>query len=313
MSSGQGLPVSARLNHRQLEAFRTLIQTGTVTAAAGLLSISQPAVSRLIGDLESVLGFTLFIRHKGRLTPTQEARALAREVELSFVGLEAIRQAAKDLREFRTGSLKIATMPALALSYLPHLAHRFLDSHPGVTLDLQVFPSETVAHRVATQRVDVGFAVHWRTDPAIMSEVLAAAPLMAVLPRDFPLPADGVIRPQTLEGAPFVSLDLGLQARFLIDQAFFSAKVSRRLMVETSLSHVACDLVAAGAGVSLVDPLTALSFQDKGLRVLPFSPAIRFEYHVLRPAQVPPALLTQRFVAYLKDEIVRILGTSRRD
>jgi DNA-binding transcriptional LysR family regulator len=303
--------MAARLNHRQLEAFHTLMQTGTVTSAAQLLSISQPAVSRLISDLESVLGFTLFIRNKGRLTPTQEARALAREVELSFVGLETIRQTAKDLREFRTGSLKIATMPALALSYLPHLAHRFLDSHPGVTLDLQVFPSDTVAHRVATQRVDVGFAVQWRTDPTIVAEVLAAAPLMAVLPRDFPLPVDGVVRPQTLEGAPFISLELGLQTRFLIDQAFFAARISRRLMVETSLSHVACDLVAAGAGVSLVDPLTALSFQDKGVCVMPFVPAIRFEYHVLYPGQVPPALLTQRFVTYLRDETARILGTSR--
>jgi len=297
----------ARLNHRQLEAFRVLIQTGTVTATARILRISQPAVSRLIGDLESVLGLTLFTRTKGRLSPTQEARALGREVELSFVGLETIRQTAKDLREYRTGNLKLATMPALALSYLPRLAHRFLENHAGVTLDLQVLPSQTVAHWVATQRVDVGFAAQWRTDAAISSEILASAALMAVLPPDFPLPADGVVRPETLAGEPFVSLELGLQTRFLIDQIFFAAKIARRQMVETALSHVACDLVAAGAGVSLVDPLTALSFHDKGVRVVPFSPAIPFAYHVLYPDQAPPSLLARRFVAYLKTEIVEIL------
>ena len=128
-----------------------------------------------------------------------------------------------------------------------------------------------------------------------MSEVLAAAPLMAVLPRDFPLPADGVIRPQTLEGAPFVSLDLGLQARFLIDQAFFSAKVSRRLMVETSLSHVACDLVAAGAGVSLVDPLTAPVVPGQGPARPPVFPprsgssTTSFVPHRCRPPCSPSA------------------------
>jgi DNA-binding transcriptional LysR family regulator len=303
--------MTARLNHRQLEAFRTLIQTGTVTATARILGISQPAVSRLIGDLESVLGLTLFIRHKGRLTPTREAHALGKEVELSFVGLETIRQTARDLREYRTGSLKLATMPALALSYLPRLVRDFLESHPGTTLDLQVLPSQIVAHWVATQRVDVGFASQWRTDPAISSELLAAAPLMAVLPSDFPLPGDGVIRPQTLEGKPFISLELGLQTRFLIDQVFFSAKVSRRLMVETAVSHVACNLVAAGAGVSLVDPLTAISFQGKGVRVLPFLPTIPFAYYVLYPEQVPAALLTRRFVSFLKDELVRILAENQ--
>lgn len=299
--------MTARLNHRQLEAFRTLVQTGTVTATAQLLRISQPAVSRLIGDLENVLGLSLFIRHKGRLTPTQEARALSREVELSFVGLETIRQTAKDLREYRTGSLKLATMPALALSYLPSLTHRFLENHPGVTLDLQVLPSQTVAHWVATQRVDVGFAAQWSTDAAISSEILAAAALMAVLPPDFPPPADGVVRPESFAGKPFVSLELGLQTRFLIDQVFFAAKVSRRQRVETALSYVACDLVAAGAGVSLVDPLTALSFQGKGVRVMPFLPSVPFQYHVLYPNQTQPSLLSQRFVAFLKTEIVNIL------
>ncbi len=86
-------------------------------------------------------------------------------------------------------------------------------------------------------------------------------------------------------------------------------------MVETSLSHVACDLVAAGAGVSLVDPLTALSFQDKGLRVLPFfPPAIRFDTtsfvpHRCRPPLLHPALASSP----IEGRNRRILGAGRRD
>jgi len=300
--------MTARLNHRQLEAFRALIQTGTVTATARVLGISQPAASRLIGDLQSAIGLVLFERRNGRLTPTTEARALYKEVERSFVGIETIRQAASDLREYRAGNLKIATMPALALSWLPRLVHRFLADHPGITLDLQVLPSQTVARWVAAQRVDVGFAAQWRTDVAIASEVVASAALMAALPPDFPLPADGVIRPEHLAGKPFVSLELGLRTRFLIDRVFFAAKVPRRQVVDTALSHVACQLVAAGTGVALVDPLTALSFSGRGIAIAPFAPTIGFDYHVLYPAQVPPSRLAERFVAFLGAEVARILS-----
>ena len=55
---------------RQLECFRTLMLTGTMTRAAEELGISQPAVSATIAGLEKHIGFTLFIRQAGRLSPT---------------------------------------------------------------------------------------------------------------------------------------------------------------------------------------------------------------------------------------------------
>ena len=57
-----------------MQAFQLVIEAGTVTEAAERLSISQPAVTRLINDLEQTLGFNLFERRSGRLVPTSEAR-----------------------------------------------------------------------------------------------------------------------------------------------------------------------------------------------------------------------------------------------
>ncbi len=152
-------------------------------------------MSRLIATWKAFsASFTLFIRPQGPPHPDPGGTGAAREVELSFIGLEAIRQAAKDLREFRTGSLKIATMPRWLCPICPIFAHRFprqpprLHPRPAGPFRPDRRPS------VATQRVDVGFAVHWRTDPAIMFEVLAAAPLNGGAAADFPLPADGVVR-----------------------------------------------------------------------------------------------------------------------
>ena len=69
-----------RLNLRQVEAFRAVFQTGSMTAAGELMGISQPAVSRLIRDLEAETGLPLFERAGGRVIATPDAVALIREV-----------------------------------------------------------------------------------------------------------------------------------------------------------------------------------------------------------------------------------------
>ena len=65
-----------RINHRQIEAFRAVFQTGSMTAAGALIGVTQPAISRLIRDLEGEIGWSLFDRSAGKLIPTPDAVAL---------------------------------------------------------------------------------------------------------------------------------------------------------------------------------------------------------------------------------------------
>ena len=89
------------INLRQLEAFRAVMQTRSITRASELLFVSQPAVTRLIKDLEASVGFSLFQRLKKRLYPTPEAFSFLEEVELSFSGLDKINIAAREIRDRR--------------------------------------------------------------------------------------------------------------------------------------------------------------------------------------------------------------------
>src|SRR3546814_9544927 len=71
------------MNFRQIEAFRTVIACGTTTRAAEILRISQPAISRLLADLERTTKLKLFDRGKGRIRPTAEGLAFYDEVQRS--------------------------------------------------------------------------------------------------------------------------------------------------------------------------------------------------------------------------------------
>ncbi len=82
-----------RLNLRQIEAFKAVIEHGTVSAAASVLHVSQPAISKLIANLEADAALRLFDRFKRRLTPTEPGIRLYAEVDRIFSGVQEVENA----------------------------------------------------------------------------------------------------------------------------------------------------------------------------------------------------------------------------
>src|ERR1700690_542760 len=116
----------ARINSRQVEAFRAMMLTGSVTEAARLMAVTQPAASRLLRDFQSLLKMELFERRGTGLVPTAAATALYTEVERSFVGLERITVAAEEIRGRRIGSVRIAGLAARPNGFFPRASPRLV-------------------------------------------------------------------------------------------------------------------------------------------------------------------------------------------
>ena len=308
MSNGNDFQSSAMeirgrrpINHRQLEAFQAVIEVGTVTAAAERLYITQPAASRLIQDLEQALGLTLFERRRGRLEPTVEAQVLYEEVERSFTGLNKIFQTAEDIRTLKTGTLRIAAMPAMALGFLPRVIKTFSALHANVKISLQIRSSVKVMEWVASQQFDFGLAAVQHEHPAVKQELLLEAPFVAVLPLDHRLAAKRSIRPEDFENESFVSLGTELDVRSRVDSIFAEARVNRQLMIDTQLSAAVCRIVAQGSGVSLVEPITAYDFLERGEVITrPFRPELMFRYSVLFPVHRTRSKIAREFLELVK-------------
>src|SRR5436309_14064234 len=109
----------ARINSRQVEAFRAMMLTGSVTEAAKLMAVTQPAVSRLLRDFQALLKTELFERRGSRLVPTAGATALYMQVERRFVRRERLTAAAEDIRRPTTGALRTGPLPAPPHGYRP--------------------------------------------------------------------------------------------------------------------------------------------------------------------------------------------------
>src|SRR5436190_14207838 len=147
------------LSIRELEVFRHVMELGTVTAAAEVLHISQPAVSRSLQQAERRLGFPLFLRRKKRLLATAEARSLFPETVSAFAAFEVVQKRAADLRVGRAGGLNIAAISAFANALLPTAIARFCAPRPEVTIALLSMSALQVANHVANHQADLGFVI----------------------------------------------------------------------------------------------------------------------------------------------------------
>jgi DNA-binding transcriptional LysR family regulator len=306
----------ARINSRQVEAFRAMMLTGSVTEAAKLMAVTQPAVSRLLRDFQALLKMKLFERRGSGLVPTAAATALHMEVERSFVGLERITAAAEEIRSRRTGTLRIAALPALSNGYLPRLAGRFLKERPNLNLSFFGVISPIVVDWVLNHQCDVGFAELPIALAGLPCVRLPALARVAILPVGHRLTAKATLEPRDFEAETFVSLSAGSTGRHLIDQAFNRDDVRRVLRVETTLSEIMCGMVSSGLGVAICDPFTAAEFDGRGIVARRFSPRIDFEFAAVFPPQRSPSPVALDLVEAVRralDELNRVPAPRMHD
>lgn len=292
-----------RLTHRQIEAFRAVIETGKITTAADVLGTTQPSISKLIGDLERAAGFALFERRGRQVIPTSEALSVYEEVERSFVGMSEISHVIEDIRDFRTGSLLIAGMPALALKLLPDIIAEFIAVEPGITVSLRTRSSQAVLRHLSSQQFDLGFAALETDHPAVTRRPICVTGMLAVLPVGNPLESKDVLESADFDEQPFIALGAEIGTRSETDQ-FLSAGAARpRIVAEAQLSASICELVAAGAGISIVEPVTATHFARAGRLVTrPLSPEQPFRYDLLLPALRKPSRVADRFLELVEEK-----------
>jgi DNA-binding transcriptional LysR family regulator len=296
----------ARINSRQVEAFRAMMLTGSVTDAAKLMAVTQPAVSRMLRDFQALLKMELFERRGSGLVPTASATALYMEVERSFVGLERITAAAEEIRGRRTGTLRIAALPALSNGYLPRLTGGFLKARPNLNLSFFGVISPIVIDWVLNNQCDIGFAEVPIAHSGLPSVRLPALPRVAVLPAGHRLAAKAVLEPRDFEGENFVSLSAGSSSRHLIDQAFNRDDVHRVLRVETNLSEIMCGMVSSGLGVAICDPFTAQEFESRGVVARRFLPQIDFEFAAVFPPQRSPSPVALDLVEVVRQALAEL-------
>lgn len=291
-----------KITFRQIDAFKTVVQTGTVTESARMLGISQPAVSRLISDFESQIGFRLFTRSGRNLKATPEALLLVEEVRRALSGLEQIKHSATAIKNFKHAQLRLISTPAFSTLIAPQLIKKFAERQPAAMVSLEIQSTDVAVEWMVSQNFDFGIAPAIAVNPATMSHPLTDTQSICVFPRGHRLEGKSEILPEDLENESFVSYMPDSQFRFEVDEIFNKAGIARTLQYEARTTDAICRLVAQGLGVSIIVTMDSLSAAGEDFSTAPFAHEIPFNGALIWSQQKTMSAVARDFLKMVETE-----------
>lgn len=303
------------MNLRQLEAFQEVMVSGSVSAAARTLSRSQPAVSALIAALEESVGCPLFERRGGRLHALAEAHFLFEESRDIPERIDRLRLTMRGAREAQRSTLRIASMPGPAVTWVPDLMSRFAAEHPDVRFVMLSRASTVLRQLIANQSVDVaiidlGVGESILEKPLVDAETYTLDCVCAVR-RDDPLAEKPAISPNDLDGRPMALLLPNHLVNRRCRKAFHDAGASlnTRFQTESFIPHLT--LVENGSACSILSPLTAAAYEIQAgghgkVVFRPLTVPIVMEFALITPTFAPPHEMASAFLDMLKEGIADI-------
>jgi DNA-binding transcriptional LysR family regulator len=283
------------MNLRRLQAFRAVFEVTSVTSAAQRLNMTQPAVSRLISELEKELGLTLFVRERRRLVPTAEGRAFYREAERALAAVDQIVDIARDLRTLKGAHLRVVAPMITAFGIMPAAIEAFLAAYPQARVSLETKDIRDIADWVVRGPFDVGVTVLPFDDPHIECEPLATVHGVLVMPNDHRLARKRSVRLKDLCNERLILPSPGSPIRALLSALFEALEIEYQNSIDTPALS-ACQMTARRLGVTIVDPFTFQEASGLGIVSRPLKPPIEISFGFFFPANRSRSALVTAFV-----------------
>jgi len=262
---------------------------------------------------EIQLGFPLFQRAKGRLSPTTEALALYPHIERLFAQLDEVQRLAANLRTASdAGELRILSVLALSYEVLPRALKRFREQHPSITVTLESLHSPQIMSALLLQEADVGFAFSPVVHPSLTQEALADSRMVCIAPKGMlprALLRNASVALHDLVKLPVIGLDSRDPVGTSLSQACRQAGVGfQQAVVTVQTYHAALAMAHHGLGVALVDGCTASSADRAKVDVLTLEPHIPVPIRALRFAGRPDSVAVRSITRCMREAIEEMKG-----
>jgi DNA-binding transcriptional LysR family regulator len=300
------------MNLRHMEVFRAVMLTGGVAAAAELLHVSQPAVSKLLAHAARQSGLTLFERVKGRLVPTPEARQLYEEIDHLWRGVERVRDVSRALARPETGTLRLAVSASLANHLAPRALALLYAQYPRLKSRMEILVSPIMVDALLDRSADLGVGLLPNEHPNLAAVKSYHCGLACVMREDHPLAARATIVPADLRGQRVVTSPDNTPYGQTLRRAYGQAAAAMALDIEARSASSACWLAQAGAGVAVVDRAAVAGPTFAGLAVRPFRSAERLEIRIIRNRHRPLSVVQKAFCAAFDQAWNEAFGPARR-
>lgn len=309
-AAGRSSAAAPVINVRHLAVFRAVMKSGSVSAAARILNVSQPAVTKTLQQIEGRIGVPLFRRVRGRLHATAESLLLMPKIDQVFGAVEEVERLAEGISGGNVGRIAIATVSTLSAAIAAASVSRHNLRRPNVVIRVDAYSTRQVIDEVANNQVDLGIVDtvfgenHWAR------QELCVARIGCVMPQGHRLASYRQIEPENLRGEVLIAFNENTVVGWLLRERFRQLDKPIDIAITTNQCLIACSLVAKGTGLALIDPFLLLSDMFPALTVVPIAPVVELRPCIVFPPARPLSIVAQDFVATVKETVKDLVPTS---
>ena len=292
---------------RHVEVFHAVYSSGSITAAAKILSVTQPSISKVLAHAEQDLGYALFERVRGTLIPTPEAHRLFNNVATVYQDMEQLRRLARNLRSSSASRIRIAATPALGIDLLPSAIASFMHAHGKAEFEIETLHHDEIAAALEDSRIDIGLAFDPPPRPGLVIDEIATAKFVVLASPGLRISDSDSVKLRDLGSLPFIELSSRGPLGQTLTRQLRDSGVEFNTLVSCETYHIAKSLVAEGIGITITDEITALSAGHGDVAIWQLDPTIEFPISVVHADQHPLSVRARQFVDHLTEETIKFL------
>lgn len=288
------------MNLQQIEVFR----------AAQRLHVSQPGISHMLAHVELQLGMQLLERKKGKLHPTPEAQALYAEVEQVYSGVKRIEDCARALKSGACLTLRVLASPSTALEVAPQAVLGMARQYPAARIYLETLPAREMVNQLVNHDADVAISTLPIAHVLLVSKVIGKWRLACVFPKGHALEKLRNPGMRDILKERLIAFSSDTPQGLAIRQWCQAHAVESVSSIEVRAGHTACALVVCGAGVAIVDDLTARAYSGDKLGFRPLLKGPSFDLFAVTNPNFATSALAAAFVGHATATLKQLRRTN---
>ncbi|MBC3876468.1 MULTISPECIES: LysR family transcriptional regulator [unclassified Undibacterium] len=299
---------------RHIEVFHAIMQAGTISGAAQLLSISQPAATKVLQHCELQLGLKLFERIKGKLHPTPEAHKLFSEVDKLNRDLQSVRRLANNLKNHPDEAVRLASTPTLSITVVPAALAAWRKKFPQVHCTLSTHHTSDMVNALLLGDVDFALSLYDPCHPNLASEPLVRGSMTAIAPiGSWTKKLDNT--PLSVADLPknLIALDLDDHLVSRVMDACEELGISFTSYTEVQTYVLARTLVEFGAGAAVIDPFTAATANHDKVQCRPLLPNVPVDLYLLTKKSTPLSRSARAFVECVQTAAAEFIARTSKE
>ncbi len=294
------------ITFRQLRLFLALADTGSVSAAAKAMHVTQPTASMQLKEVTQSVGLPLYELVGKKIYLTEVGQELASTARAVAQAWDSFEQNVDGLKGLSRGKLRVAVV-STAKYFMPRLIGSFCKRHPAIDLSLEILNRDGVVQRLRENLDDLYIMSMPPADMDLSDEVFMPNPIVVIVPNASPLAKRSAVTLQELAQHRFILREKGSGTRMAIDQHFKRLKFRPDVRLELGSNEAIKESVAGGLGVGVVSR-HALHGHNKehGVSVVEVAGfPLPSAWHIVHPAGKKLSPLASAFKQHVLQEVLR--------